>query len=86
MTRSLTMSSPALTGLPTSRNGGCGRSMERSGRFFGTDDPGSLLPGWRAQVTEPAIVGNALKRWPFPAAPPGFPGVPRGYLIEAVKG
>jgi len=53
---------------------------------FGTDDPGALLPGWRAQVTEPAIVGNALKRWPFPAAPPGFPGVPRGYLIEAVKG
>ena len=53
---------------------------------FGSDDPASLLPGWRATVTEPAIVGNALKRWPFPAAPPGFPGVPRGYFIEAVKG
>ena len=54
--------------------------------IFGTDDPASLLPGWRANVTEPAILGNALKRWPFPAAPPSVPGVPRGYLIEAVKG
>ena len=53
--------------------------------IFGSDQPGTLLPGWRANVTEPAIVGNALKRWPFPAAPPGVPGVPRGYLIEAMK-
>ena len=53
--------------------------------IFGSDDPGALLPGWQTQVTEPAIVGNALKRWPFPAAPPGVPGVPRGYLIEATK-
>lgn len=53
--------------------------------IFGTDDPGSLLPGWQANVTEPGIVGNALKRWPFPVAPPGVPGVPRGYLIEAIK-
>jgi hypothetical protein len=53
--------------------------------IFGSDDPGALLPGWQRQVTEPAIVGNALKRWPFPAAPPGVPGVPRGYLIEANK-
>lgn len=54
--------------------------------IFGSDEPGSLLPGWQANVTEPAIVGNALKRWPFPATPPGVPGVPRGYLIEAIKG
>ena len=53
--------------------------------IFGCDEPGSLLPGWQADVTEPAIVGNAWKRWPFPAAPPGVPGVPRGYLVEAVK-
>jgi methyltransferase (TIGR00027 family) len=53
--------------------------------IFGSDQPGALLPSWRADVTEPAIVGNALKLWPFPAAPPGVPGVPRGYLIEAVK-
>jgi methyltransferase (TIGR00027 family) len=53
--------------------------------IFGSDEPATLLPGWRADVTEPAIVGNALQRWPFPAAPPGVPGVPRGYLIEAAK-
>ena len=53
--------------------------------IFGSDDPGALQPAWRADVTEPAIVGNALKRWPFPVTPPGIPGVPRGYLIEAAK-
>lgn len=53
--------------------------------LFGSDAPASLLPSWRANVTEPAIVGNALERWPFPAAPPGVPGIPRGYLIEAIK-
>jgi hypothetical protein len=53
--------------------------------IFGSDEPAALLPAWRARVTEPAIVGNELKRWPFPAAPPGVPGVPRGYLIEAFK-
>jgi methyltransferase (TIGR00027 family) len=53
--------------------------------IFGSDDPAALLAAWRANVTEPAIVGNAFKRWPFPAAPPGVPGVPRGYLIEAAK-
>jgi methyltransferase (TIGR00027 family) len=53
--------------------------------IFGTDQPAALLPGWRANVTEPAIVGNALGRWPFPATPPHVSGVPRGYLIEATK-
>lgn len=53
--------------------------------IFGSDEPAGLLPGWRASVTEPAIVGNALQRWPFPAAPQGVRGVPRGYLIEALK-
>jgi len=53
--------------------------------IFGSDDPAALLPSWRARVTEPAIVGNELKRWPFPVAPPGVPGVPRGYFIEATK-
>lgn len=53
---------------------------------FGTDDPASLMPGaWETSVTEPAVVGNQWKRWPFPAAPPGVPGVPRGYLIEGRK-
>jgi methyltransferase (TIGR00027 family) len=53
--------------------------------IFGSDEPGALLPHWQTNVTEPAIVGNAWKRWPFPAAPPGTPGVPRGYLVEAHK-
>lgn len=59
--------------------------MEQFGApwIFGTDTPGELLPGWTTVVTEPAIVGNQWKRWPFPAAPPGVPGVPRGYLAEA---
>jgi hypothetical protein len=53
--------------------------------IFGSDEPAALLPAWRARVTEPAIVGNELKRWPFPVAPTNVPGVPRGYLIEAFK-
>jgi methyltransferase (TIGR00027 family) len=53
--------------------------------IFGCEDPASLVPSWQASVTEPAIVGNAWKRWPFPAAPPGTSGVPRGYLVEARK-
>jgi methyltransferase (TIGR00027 family) len=52
---------------------------------FGTDDPAALLGGWKATVTEPAIIGNQWNRWPFPAAPPGMPGIPRGYLVEATK-
>ena len=53
---------------------------------FGTDDPASLIATWQAQqVVEPAVVGNLLKRWPSPAAPPGVPGVPRGYFVEARK-
>ncbi len=64
--------------------------MEKLGApwIFGSDDPGALVGrhGWKAAVTEPAVVGNALGRWPFPAAPAHVPGIPRGYLIEAVKG
>jgi methyltransferase (TIGR00027 family) len=52
---------------------------------FGSDDPAALLGTWEAAVTEPAVVGNAWKRWPFPAAPPEARGVPRGYLVEATK-
>src|SRR5260221_2215849 len=46
--------------------------------IFGSDEPAALLPSWRTRVTGPAIVGNELERWPFPAAPPGLAGVPRG--------
>jgi hypothetical protein len=53
--------------------------------IFDTDEPAALLGGWMATVTDPAVVGNAWKRWPFPAAPAHVPGVPRGYLVEARK-
>jgi methyltransferase (TIGR00027 family) len=63
--------------------------MENHGApwIFGSDEPGSLVErhGWKASPTEPAIVGNALGRWPFPPIPANVPGAPRGYLVEAVK-
>ena len=54
---------------------------------YGTDDPAGLLAGrgWDAVVTDPAVIGNQWQRWPFSAAPPGVPGIPRGYLVEAAK-
>jgi methyltransferase (TIGR00027 family) len=54
---------------------------------FGTDDPASLVErfGWHCEVTDSAVLGNALRRWPFPATPPEIKGAPRGYLIEAKK-
>jgi methyltransferase (TIGR00027 family) len=54
---------------------------------FGTDEPTALVTGrgWNAVATEPAVIGNAWRRWPFPAAPPGLPGVPRSYFVEATK-
>lgn len=53
--------------------------------IFGTDDPAALLPAWTVTPIDPAVVGNAWKRWPFPAAP-AAPGAPRGYLLAATKG
>ncbi len=53
--------------------------------IFGTDDPGALLGGWDAVVVDPAVPGNAWRRWPFPAPPAEARGVPRGYLVEATK-
>jgi methyltransferase (TIGR00027 family) len=52
---------------------------------FGSDEPAALLETWKAVVTDPAVVGNAWNRWPFPAAPAGARDVPRGYLVEATK-
>jgi methyltransferase (TIGR00027 family) len=65
------------------------RMMQELGApwVFGTDEPGSLVErhGWTARVTEPAVIGNAWGRWPFPAVPPNVPGIPRGYFVEAVR-
>jgi methyltransferase (TIGR00027 family) len=52
---------------------------------FGTDEPGKLIASWTTTVTDPAVVGNAWKRWPFPAAPPFVRGVPRSYFVEGRK-
>jgi methyltransferase (TIGR00027 family) len=53
---------------------------------FGTDDPESLVAphGWKAVPTDPSVVGNAWKRWPFPTPPSHVPA-PRGYLVEAQR-
>jgi methyltransferase (TIGR00027 family) len=55
--------------------------------IFGSDDPAGLVAarGWDAGVTDPSVIGNEWKRWPFPAAPAHIPGIPRGYLVEARK-
>jgi methyltransferase (TIGR00027 family) len=54
---------------------------------FGTDEPASLVTrhGWRAVAIEPAVIGNAWHRWPFPPVPAGIAGVPRSYFVEATK-
>jgi methyltransferase (TIGR00027 family) len=55
--------------------------------IFGSDQPLALIEprGWDGVSTDPAVIGNAWGRWPFPAAPAHVPGVPRGYLVEATK-
>jgi methyltransferase (TIGR00027 family) len=55
--------------------------------IYGTDDPTGLVTrhGWEAAAIDPGEVGSRWGRWPFPTAPAGVPGVPRGYLVEARK-
>lgn len=55
--------------------------------IFGTDDPGGLwgVHGWDAVVTDAAVLGNSLGRWPYPAIPQQVRVAPRGYLITATK-
>jgi methyltransferase (TIGR00027 family) len=54
---------------------------------FGTDEPEALVEplGWSATVTEPGVVGWQWGRWPFQPPPRSIPGVPRGYIVEALK-
>jgi hypothetical protein len=50
--------------------------------IYGNDDPASLLPSWKGEAIDPAVVGNGWGRWPFPARP----GVkPTGFLIAVEK-
>ena len=54
---------------------------------FGTDEPEALLAGhgWDVTALDLGELGTKLGRWPFPVAPPGVKGMPRSYLVEAVK-
>lgn len=40
-----------------------------------------LAAAWNATVSDPAVVGNEWKRWPFPARP----GQRTGAWVEAIK-
>ncbi len=55
--------------------------------IFGTDDPAALVAplGWDVTVHDLASLAIPLGRWPYPPAPPGTKGVPRSFLLEAVK-
>ncbi|HEY6461161.1 MAG TPA: SAM-dependent methyltransferase [Polyangiaceae bacterium] len=54
--------------------------------IFGSDEPESFLPGWAVSRVNPAVPGNAWKRWPFPAPPVGAAEGPSGYFLEGIKG
>jgi methyltransferase (TIGR00027 family) len=55
---------------------------------FGTDEPEALLAplGWEVAAHDFGHYADALGRWPYPRlAPPGVRGVPRSFLVEAIK-
>lgn len=54
---------------------------------FGTDEPEELLEplGWDVTAYDLGTVAREAGRWPWPVIPRAFPGVPRSFLIEAVK-
>ena len=55
--------------------------------LFGTDDPEQLLEplGWDVRSDDLAVFAVELGRWPFPVIPRWIPGVPRSFLVEALK-
>jgi methyltransferase (TIGR00027 family) len=55
--------------------------------LYGTDEPQTIFAplGWASEVTESSDYGRSIGRWPFPAAPPGMQGIPRGYFMAAEK-
>lgn len=57
-----------------------------SGRF-GTEDPEGLFAGhgWEAEVFQPGGLGANYGRWPYPVMPRGIKGVPRLFLVGALR-
>jgi len=56
------------------------------GRFW-TDDPEKLMArhGWEADVTQPGEEGANFGRWPTPMLPREVPGLPRSFLVRALR-
>ena len=54
---------------------------------FGTNDPETLMVrhGWEADVTQPGEEGANFGRWPTPILPREVPGLPRSFLVRALR-
>jgi methyltransferase (TIGR00027 family) len=54
---------------------------------FGTDEPEELLEplGWEVTAYDLGTIAAELGRWAWPVVPRAIPGVPRSFLVEAVK-
>ena len=54
---------------------------------FGTDEPEELLEplGWDVTAYDLGTVAAEAGRWAWPVVPRAIPGVPRSFLVEAVK-
>jgi O-methyltransferase involved in polyketide biosynthesis len=54
---------------------------------FGTNDPETLMArhGWEADVTQPGEEGANFGRWPTPMLPREVPGLPRSFLVRALR-
>ncbi len=66
------------------------RRLEEAGTpwRFGHDRPEELLEahGWhRVRVVQPGQEGAGTERWPWPVLPRSVPGVPRYFLVAAVR-
>lgn len=63
------------------------KMMHNLARQFGTDHPETLMTplGWDVTAHTIAKIGQILKRWPFPVAPRGTPGVPQSFVARARK-
>ncbi len=55
--------------------------------WFGTNNPETLMArhGWEASVTQPGEEGANFGRWPTPMLPREVPGLPRSFLVTALR-